>query len=273
MLKTVVCIKQVPAVSELAWNPKTGTLRRGEADGMINPDCRLALEAALELKAEQGGTITVLTMGPPMAEAALYEALALGADRGVLLSDATLAGADTLATSYTLARAIAKVEPEFDLVLTGQASTDSETAQVGPQLTEFLDVPGAAAVESVTVSGGVATLRRVVDNFAETLEMDLPGLASIAPGHHHGRHVPLWGIEPAFGRQSVTLLSADDIGLDTARAGVNGSATEIIRVYQSHAERQGVVYKGAPKKIVQELFADFGDLIGGAVRKDLGQEG
>src|SRR5512133_2690043 len=108
MLNLVVCIKQVPMVSELPWDPRTGTLRRDLAEGMINPACRSALEAALRIREQEGGHVTAVTMGPPMAEEVLREAIALGADRGVLLSDRKMAGADTSVTSYTLARAIEK---------------------------------------------------------------------------------------------------------------------------------------------------------------------
>ncbi len=119
MLNLVVCIKQVPMVSELPWSNRTGTLRRDLAEGMMNPACRYALEAALQLKAHFGGVVTVMTMGPPMAEEVLREALAIDTDRGVLLTDRRLAGADTYATSETLARAILHVCPNFDMVLCG----------------------------------------------------------------------------------------------------------------------------------------------------------
>ena len=106
MLKQVVCLKQVPMVSELPWNPETGTLRRDLAEGMMNPACANALETALQLKRRHGGRVIGISMGPPMAEEVLHEAIAMGADRGVLLTDAHMAGGDTHATSFTLARAI-----------------------------------------------------------------------------------------------------------------------------------------------------------------------
>ncbi len=117
MINIVVCIKQVPMVSELPWNPKTGTLRRELAEGMMNPACAHALEAAVQIKSRQKSEITAITMGPPMAEEVLYEAIAVGADRGVLLTDNAFAAADTYATSYTLARTIEMQCPDVDLVL------------------------------------------------------------------------------------------------------------------------------------------------------------
>ena len=131
-MKLVVFMKQVPAVSELPWNPKTGSLRRDRAQGMMNPACRHALEAALRLKEAHGGEITAISMGPPSAEEILRQAMALGADRAVLLSDRRLAGADTPATSYTLSLAVRAMCPGFDLLLLGSHTTDSETGQVGP---------------------------------------------------------------------------------------------------------------------------------------------
>ena len=125
-------------VSELPWNPKSGTLQREVAEGMMNPACANALETALQIKRQYGGVIVTFTMGPPMAEEVLYEAITMGADRGVLLSDPCLAGGDTFITSHTLARAIEKECPDFDLILCGCFTSDSETAQVGPQLAEEL---------------------------------------------------------------------------------------------------------------------------------------
>ena len=128
MLKMIVCMKQVPMVSDLPWDPITGTLTRGAAEGMMNPACKHALEAALLLKEKHDGHITAITMGPPSAEEILREAIALGADRCLMVSDPKMAGADTLATSFTLARAIEIFCPDFDLILCGCHTSDSETA-------------------------------------------------------------------------------------------------------------------------------------------------
>ena len=136
MLKLIVCIKQVPMVSELPWDSKTGTLKRDMAEGMMNPACKHALEAALQIKNHHLAHITTLSMGPPMAEEILRESLAMGADRGILLTDPRMAGADTLITSYTLARAIIKECPDFDLILCGCHTSDSErsrSAGAGPE--------------------------------------------------------------------------------------------------------------------------------------------
>lgn len=268
-MKLVVCIKQVPMVSEVPWDAKSGRLLRERVEGMINPACKHALEAALRMKREHGGEITVVTMGPPPAGEALHEAAAMGADRGVLVTDRRIAGADTLATSYTLACAIRKVCPDFDLVFCGCHTSDSETAQVGPQLAEELGVPGVAYVEHLELKGKTLTMRRLSDNFLETLEMDLPGLVTISTREYAPRYVPMAGVEEAFGKPEIEALDAGGIGADPSLTGRAGSATKILDVYSPSADKKGVVLKGAPKKIVEQLFEKFGDRLGGVIGRDI----
>ena len=269
MVQMVVCIKQVPMVSELPWDPATGTLQRDLAEGMMNPACRSALDAALRIKETGGGEITAITMGPPMAEEVLREAIALGADRGVLLTDPKMAGADTSVTSHTLARAIEKACPGFDLVLCGCSTSDSETGQVGPQLAEELDIPGVAYVDEIEVSGRAVRMRRISDHFLETLEMDLPGIVTVTTGHYAPRHVPLGGLQAAFAEAHIVSLDAAAVGLDPEWIGAKGSATKIRNVYSPTAGKKNIVLTGAPKRIVEQLFERFDDKIGGAIGKDL----
>jgi len=256
-------------VSELPWDSRTGTLKREMADGMINPACKHALEAALQFKQQYGANITVISMGPPMAEEILREAVAMGADRGILLTDKTMAGADTLITSYTLARAIEKKCPDFDLILCGCYTSDSETAQVGPQLTEELDIPGAAYVESIKLKGRTLIMERESDDFLETLEMDIPGLVTITTRQYAPRYASLAGLQDAFDTADVIKLSADDLNLDIKKIGMKASPTKILKVYSPTAEKENIVLKGAAKKIVDTLFDKFGDKISGAIGKDL----
>ena len=273
MLKLVVCIKQVPMVSELPWDPKTGTLQRELAEGMMNPACRAALDAALRLREAAGaGEITAVTMGPPAAEEVLREAIALGADRGVLLTDRRMAGGDTAATSCTLARAIEMACPGFDLVLCGAATSDSETAQVGPQLAEELAIPGVAYVDEIEVTGRMARMRRIADSFLETLEMDLPGLITVTTGVHATRYVPLGGIQAAFAAADIKAYDAASLGLDPERIGAKGSATRILNVYSPATRKDNIVLTGTPRGIVEQLFDGFEDRIGGAIGRDLGAD-
>jgi electron transfer flavoprotein beta subunit len=249
-------------VSELPWDPATGTLQRDLAEGMMNPACRSALDAALRIKETAGGEITAITMGPPMAEEVLREAIALGAYRGVLLTDRKMAGADTSVTSHTLARAIEKACPGFDLILCGYSTSDSETAQVGPQLAEELDIPGVAYVDELEISDRTVRMQRFIDNFLETLEMDLPGLVTVTTGRYAPRHVPL----------DIVSLDAAAVGLDPERIGAKGSATKILNIYSPTAGKKNIVLTGAPKRIVEQLFERFDDKIGGAIGRDLKTE-
>jgi electron transfer flavoprotein beta subunit len=269
MLKLVVCIKQVPMVSELPWNPKTGTLRRELAEGMMNPACAHALEAALQIKSRHKAEITALTMGPPMAEEVLYEAMAVGADCGLLLTDPAFAAADTFATSYTLARTIEKQCPDFDLILCGCFTSDSETAQVGPQLAEELDIPAAAYVEEFAVKGRKVRMQRLSDNFLEIMEMNLPGLITVMTRSYAPRYPSLEGLAAAFDHRQIKVMTAKDLGLDSQRIGRPGSPTRIINVYSPTAQKKNVVLKGTAQKVANEIFEKYGEKISGAMGKDL----
>jgi len=270
MLKLIVCMKQVPMVSELPWDARTGTLKRDMADGMMNPACKHALEAALYLKQQYGAHIISLTMGPPMAEEILRESLAMGADRGILLTDRRMAGADTLVTSRTLAQAIRRECPDFDLILCGCYTSDSETAQVGPQLAEELDIAGAAYVKNLEMAEG-RTLRlvREADGFLETLEMDMPGLVTITTREYTPRYVPLGGLQKAFETGMIRVLNADDIGIDPAQTGMKASPTRILNVFSPTARKENIVLQGGIKRMADELFERFGDRISGAMGKDI----
>lgn len=271
-MKVVVLIKQVPQAAELPWDPATGRLRREKSAGMMNPACKHALEAALRLKDSQGAWVAALSMGPPEAEEVLREALALGADRAVLLSDPRLAGADTLSTSYALARAVATVCPEHDLVLTGCRTTDSETGQVGPQLAEELDLPLACDVEHLELAGRLLSVRRVADGFLETLQMDLPALLTITTQEFRPRETPLGGLERAFGQGQVEVLDCQGIGAEPAKVGEAGAAGRILEVFSPTTGKKGVLLGGAVKRSVQELLERYGDRLGGLIGKDLGGE-
>jgi electron transfer flavoprotein beta subunit len=256
-------------VSELPWNPKTGTLKRELAEGMMNPACGHALEAALQVKSRRGAHITAITMGPPMAEEVLYEALAMGADDGILLSDPAMAGGDTYATSYTLARTIEKQCPDFDLILCGCFTSDSETSQVGPQLAVELNIPAAAYVEEFEIKGRKVRMQRVSDNFLEIMEMAMPGLMTIMTRSYVPRYPTLGGMDDAFEQPHIKTYKARDLGLDLTVVGRKGSPTRIINVYSPTADKKNVVMKGTAKKVVNKIFAEYGDRIAGAIGKDL----
>jgi electron transfer flavoprotein beta subunit len=256
-------------VSELPWNPKTGTLKRELAEGMMNPACAHALEAALQIKSRHSGNITAITMGPPMAEEVLYEAIAMGADDGILLSDPAMAGGDTYATSYILARTIERQCPDFDLVLCGCFTSDSETSQVGPQLAEELDIPAAAYVEDFEIKGRKVRMQRISDNFLEIMELAMPGLMTITTRSYVPRYPTLGSLDEAFEHPRIKTFQAKDLGLDLKSIGRSGSPTKIINVYSPTAEKKNVVLKGTAKKVVDDILAGYGDKISGVIGKDL----
>jgi len=208
-------------------------------------------------------------MGPPMAEEVLYEAKALGADTGVLLTDRQMAGADTYLTSYILGELIRQEFPDFDLILCGSQTSDSETGQVGPKLAEELGIPDIGYARRVTITDSFANVERHVDDFLEVLEMDLPGLVTIDLTAYQPRYATLEGLQTAFETTDVRIVDAAALGLDKTFNAVKDSPTRIIDVYSPTARKENRVLKGAVKKIVNELFTDYGKVISGALGKDL----
>jgi electron transfer flavoprotein beta subunit len=269
MLNIIVCIKQVPMVSELPWNSKTGTLRREAAQGMMDPASRLALEAALHIKENSDAHICALTMGPPMAEEVLHQANALGADEGVLLTDRQMAGADTFLTSHILARYIESRKESVGLILCGSQTSDSETAQVGPQLAQELGIPAVCWASRVDVKLNVVNVTRHVDDFYEELEMDLPGLVTIDLNAYTPRYLALEGIQSAFEEPEITIVDAAGLALSKKFNALKDSPTRIIDVYSPTTQKESRVLKGAVKKVVDQLFDEYGKIISSAMGKDL----
>jgi electron transfer flavoprotein beta subunit len=269
MLKIVVCMKQVPMVTELPWDEQSGTLRRDLAAGMMNPACKHALEAALRLREQQGASVTAITMGPPAAEEVLREALAMGADRGVLICDAALAGSDTYATSYILARAVRKEIPGCDLVLCGAYTSDSETAQVGPQLAEELQVPSAAYAEHLEISGRTLRVRRLVDNFRETLEMECPALITVSMERYAPRYASFAGLNDAFAETEISVLDAKALGVTDDDLKAFGSRTRVRRVFVRDAQKQNVVITGAAANAAAEFLDKYQRKISAVIGKSI----
>ncbi|MGD0022776.1 MAG: electron transfer flavoprotein subunit beta/FixA family protein [Smithellaceae bacterium] len=269
MLNLVVCLKQVPMVTELPWDEKTGTLRRDLAAGMMNPACKHALEAALQIKEKYSANITAITMGPPAAQEVLREALALGADRAILICDRLLAGSDTFATSWILAEAIKKECPKFDLLLCGAYTSDSETAQVGPQLAEKLDLPAAAYVEKLEINGRTLRVRRLVDNFRETLEMEFPALVTVSMENYEPRYTTLVGLENSFDENSVIILDAGDLGINAAVMENQGSRTKVRKVFLRKAQKENVLLQGTAATVVTEFLNKYQRKISTAIGKSI----
>jgi electron transfer flavoprotein beta subunit len=269
MLNIIVCIKQVPMVTELPWDEATGTLRRDLAAGMMNPACKHALEAALQIKEKFGANVTALTMGPAAAEEILREALAMGADRGILISDKRLAGSDTYATSLILAAAIKKDCPQFDLILCGAYTSDSETAQVGPQLTEELQIPAAAYAENLEITGRMLRVRRLMDNFRETLEMEFPALVTVSMEKYLPRYTTLARLENAFLEGNISIYDADALGISDKATGRQCSRTRVRKVYLRKAQKENIVLTGTAAAIVSKFLDKYENKISAAIGKTI----
>lgn len=268
-MNLVVCLKQVPMVTELPWDEKTGTLRRDLAAGMMNPACKHALEAALQIKEKFSANITAITMGPPAAEEVLREALALGADRGILICDKLMAGSDTYATSLVLTATIKKECPKFDLLLCGAYTSDSETAQVGPQLAEELDLPAAAYIEKLEIHGRTLRVRRLVDNFRETLEMEFPALVTVSMENYRPRYTKLVGLENSFNENSVIILDAAALGINASVMENQGSRTKVRKVFLRKTQKENVFFKGTAATVVTEFLNKYQRKISTAIGKSI----
>ncbi|KEI01598.1 electron transfer flavoprotein subunit beta/FixA family protein [Clostridium botulinum] len=237
-MKIVVCLKQVPDTNQVKIDPVTGTLIREGVPSIINPEDKNALEEALRIKDENGATVTVISMGPPQAEAALREAMAMGADDAILISDRAFAGADTLATSHALAGALKKLD--YDIIFAGRQAIDGDTAQVGPEIAEHLQLPQITYVEKVDVEGDKLTVRRALENGYEVLEVQTPCLLTAIKELNEPRYMDMRNVFGLFERE-VKVWSADDIDVDKALLGLKGSPTKVKRSMTKEAKGQGEV--------------------------------
>ena len=233
-MNVIVCLKQVPDTAEVRINPETGTLMREGVPAIVNPFDTFAVEEALCLREKFGGAVTVLTMGPPQAAEALREALAMGADRAVLLSDRAFAGSDTWATAYTLSLAIRKMGP-FDIVLCGKQAIDGDTGQVGPGLAVQLGVPALAYVSRIlrveaAPAPGLIEVERVLDEGRETLRAALPALLTVVKDINVPRLSTIADIRRAVRMEIPTWRAADLPGADPAKLGLDGSPTRVVTI-------------------------------------------
>ena len=252
-MNIVVCIKQVPDAPGIRIDKERMTIIRDGVESIINPvDC-VAIEAALDLRERQGGRITVLTMGPPQSEEALREALASGADQAILLTDPAFAGADTLATSHVLARAISMLKPFPDLVLCGRQTIDSDTGHVGPQIAEELNLPQVCDVNEIHPDEGALMVRRLNDGFLDTIRVSLPALLTVSQDIGYSRHIPLGNLETAFTDQEVIRRGIGDLNLKPEEVGFMGSATQVSKIYKPQPKRQGEILSGSPQTLVEKL--------------------
>ncbi len=240
-MKIVVCIKQVPDTTEVKLDPVTGTLIRDGVPSIINPDDKSGLELALELKDKFGAEVTVITMGPMQAEAVLREAFAMGADKAILLSDRRFAGADTLATSNALAGAIRTLD--YDLVIAGRQAIDGDTAQVGPQIAEHLDIPQVSYLQNLEYDGKKTfTIKKQTEDGYQVVEVDSPCLVTVLSSANKPRYMSVRGIMEAFDKE-IELWSADKIDVDESKLGLKGSPTKVKKAFTKGVKSAGQVYE------------------------------
>jgi electron transfer flavoprotein alpha/beta subunit len=251
----VVCIKQVPETSEIGWNPETGTLLREGAPGVVNHNDKHAIEAALQLRETHGGSITALSMGPPQADESLREALSMGVDTAVLLSDKCFAGADTLATSYTLSLAVKRIG-RFDLILCGKETSDGMTAQVGPQLAELLNLPQLTYATGISIHDHSVRITQRLDGGFRVLEASLPALITMEGHSNQPRIPPMDSIMEAYRDKEVQVWSLEDLGQVGEHFGLKGSPTTTRRVYTKEVTRGTLaLLKGEPDEVARALIA------------------
>ena len=252
-LNVVVCIKQVPETTEVEFDEETGRLMREGVDAVINPFDEYAVEEGLRIKEKFGGVIKVLSMGPPQAESALRETIALGCDEAYLATDRAFAGADTWATSYTLGLCIEKIAP-YDIVICGLKTTDGDTGQVGPELAEHLGVPHVSYVNGIIdISGGKIRLTRMLDDGVETLEAPTPIVISVTKEINQPRLATLRGRLNAR-KAEIKQITSKDVDADPSRLGLDGSPTRVVKIFTPTPPAGGEVYEGSPEELADRIL-------------------
>lgn len=248
-MNIIVCIKQVPDTTEVKINPQTGTLIREGVPSIMNPDDKGGLEFALQLKDKFDAHITVITMGLPQADAILREALAMGVDRAILLTDRKLGGADTLATSNAIAGALRTLE--YDLVIAGRQAIDGDTAQVGPQIAEHLDIPQVSYLEDIDFDGNKTfTLRKQTDDGYQVLQMDAPCLVTVLASAVKPRYMNMRGIVEAYQRE-VEIWGADRIDVAEDKIGKAGSPTSVMKAFPKSLKPAGATFELSAEEAVE----------------------
>jgi electron transfer flavoprotein beta subunit len=252
-MNIIVCVKQVISGDQVRIDPETHGLVRSAEYSHTNPFDLCALAAAVQLKREHSGFITAVTMGPEISEEVLWEALAMGADRGVLLSDPRFAASDTLATSYVLGMAIRKLG-HFDLVLCGIRTTDGDTGQVGPQLAEELGIPHVTGVEKLERKRNLFRAERTSDGFREIIEVPASSLFTVSP--KAAVPIPsLVEIEDAFAKYSIERWNLEDLDAEPAKVGRTGSGTWVEGFTPIGQKKTCVFIEGEPRQQAKSLFA------------------
>jgi electron transfer flavoprotein beta subunit len=255
----VVCIKQVPGSTQVKINPETGTLMRDTVEAVINPFDEYAVEEALRIRDRVGGTVKVITMGPPQADSALRHTISMGADEGYLISDRAFAGSDTWATSYTVSRGIKKLGP-VDLIICGKQAIDGDTAQVGPGIAEMLDLPFIAWVRKVEeISDVKIKVERLMEDGYDIVETQLPALITVVKEINEPRMASLKGKMKAK-KAEIKILNAAALEADPEKIGQKGSPTQVFRSFVPERKSGGEKISGETPELVAKLKKTILDL-------------
>ena len=256
-MKIVVCAKQVPDTTEVKLDPKTNTLIRDGVPSIINPDDKAGSEAALQLKEKVGGTVTVISMGPPQADAALREALAMGCDEAILVTDRAFGGADTWATSSTIAAALKKLD--YDVIITGRQAIDGDTAQVGPQIAEHLGIPQVSYAEEILEAAeDKLVVKRQFEDRYHVIEIKTPCLITALSELATPRYMTVHGIFDAYREKEVKVWTLEELKdtVDMANIGLKGSPTNVKQSFTKQAKGKGLYYKDlSPEEAVETIVA------------------
>lgn len=257
-MKTIVCIKQVPDTAEVRINPETNTLMRDGVPSIINPYDMHAIEAGLYIKEKTGGSVTVITMGPPQAEAALRYAISMGVDDAVLLTDRAFAGSDTCATAYILAKAIEQLG--VDIIICGKQAIDGDTAQVGPEIAEFLDMPHIAYIRKFDdIKDDRIVVQRLMDEGYDVVESSLPVLLTVVRELNDPRMPSLKG-KIAAKKAEVKKMSASDIGASEDDIGLKGSPTQVRNIFAPGTTKDRKILEGTAEEQVDLLLKELTEL-------------
>lgn len=252
-MNIVVCIKQVPDTNEVKIDPVKGTLIREGVPSIINPDDKNALEEALRIKEKFGDVhVTILSMGPPQAEVALREALALGADEAILLSDRQFGGSDTWGTSVILAAAIKKIG-NYDIIFCGRQAIDGDTAQVGPEIAEHLDLPQITYVSDLQIHGHEVIAKRAIEDGYYVIKSKMPVLLTAIKELNETRYPSIRGIYASFREKSITVWNINDIEVDRTSIGLKGSPTNVKKSFTPSIEFKGEIITGTVEEASRTL--------------------
>lgn len=255
-MNIIVCIKQVPNTIQVRINPETNTLMREGVECVINPFDMYAIEEGVRLKEKHGGKVTVISMGPPQAEMALREALSLGADEAVLLSDRYFAGSDTWATSYVISQAIKKIA-DYQMVICGKQASDGDTAQVGPGISTFLDVPQVTYVKKIEeIKENAARVERMLEEGYEIIETPLPCVLTVVKEINEPRLPSLKGKMKAK-KAEIIKWNAEDLNCDFDKIGLDGSPTRVVKIFTPAQRKGGEILKGEIHEIVEKLAGEL----------------